>query len=276
MKKTFDAKNSLELEIRGGLGNQLFQLVGAISQAKRLGVDLIVNESALRRHSDYTRQNWVKYLELDQLTKDTEIKWKSDTKLLSRFKSRNQLQVDEETVINLKSVSGNLRFRGWFQESKFPLSLDIAKDSLQPKSISTRIKIHAENIINSANLCGIHFRFGDFIETSWGVIPEEWYAKVFKELEGSGIEELHIYSDDNEMAREVISKIPQNYRIIFPEQERIFLPHELLWTMRHYQSFVSSNSTLSWWASYLNLGQNSKIYCKWDDHLYLEPWIRLH
>jgi hypothetical protein len=62
VKRTSEAKNSLELEIRGGLGNQLFQLAGALSQAKRLGVGLVVNETALQRHSDYTRQNWIKHL----------------------------------------------------------------------------------------------------------------------------------------------------------------------------------------------------------------------
>ena len=119
-------------------------------------------------------------------------------------------------------------------------------------------------------------RFGDFIETSWGVIPPEWYSKVFKELERSEIEELHIYSDDIEMAQEMISGIPHSLKINFPEQDETFLPHELFWTLRHYQNFVSSNSTLSWWASFLNLAQNPKIYCKWEDHLFLEPWIRLN
>ena len=276
VKRTSEVKNSLELEIRGGLGNQLFQLSGALSQAKRLGVDLVVNETALRRHSDYTRRNWVKHLDLDQLSKGTEITWKTDTKLVAVFNRRNRLQIDEESLVNLKILTGNLNFRGWFQESKFPLSLDIAKDSLQPISTSDEIRLHVQNFVNSPKVCGIHMRFGDFIDTSWGVIPSEWYTKVFKELEGSGIEELHIYSDDIEMAREVIGGIPHRYKTFFPEQDGTFLPHELFWTFRHYQNFVSSNSTLSWWASFLNLAQNPKIYCKWEDHLFLEPWIRLN
>jgi hypothetical protein len=240
VKGTSDAKNSLELEIRGGLGNQLFQLAGALSQAKRLGVRLIVNETALRRHTDYTRQNWVKHLELDGLTNGAEINWSTNTRVLARLKGRTRLQVDEESVKNLKNVNGNLHFRGWFQESKFPLSLNIAKDSLQPISTSTRVRLHVERIRDSTKFCGIHMRFGDFIETPWGVIPAEWYTKVFKELEGSGIEELHIYSDDLKMARDVIGKIPHSYKAIFPEQEGTLLPHELFWTMRHYQNFVSS------------------------------------
>ncbi len=276
MKRTFEVKNLLELEIRGGLGNQLFQLAGALSQAKRLGADLVINETALRRHSDYTRQNWVKLLELDQFTKGTEIMWRTDARLLAPFKKRNRLQIDEESVVNLKNLTGNLHFRGWFQESKFPLSLNIEKHSLHPISTSGEIKLHVKNIVNSVNVCGIHMRFGDFIDTSWGVIPSEWYTKILKELERSGVEELHVYSDDIEMAREVLEGIPHGYRIIFPEQHGTFLPHELFWTFRHYQNFVSSNSTLSWWASFLNLNQNPKIYCKWEDHLFLKPWIRLN
>jgi len=276
MKPTSEAKNSLVLEIRGGLGNQLFQLAGAISQAKRLGASLIVNETALQKHSDYTRQNWVKHLELDQLFTSVEIRWITDTKFLTHFKKRKRLQVDEETIVGLERLSGDLQFRGWFQESRFPLSLDITKNSLQPISISDEVKLNVENVTNSTKLCGIHMRFGDFIETPWGVIPSEWYTKVLKELETSGIEELHIYSDDIEMARRVIAGVPNGFRTVFPEQRGTFLPHELFWILRHYQNFVSSNSTLSWWASFLNVSQNPRIYCKWDNHLFLEPWTRLN
>jgi hypothetical protein len=276
VKRTSEAKNSLVLEIRGGLGNQLFQLAGAISQAKRLGAGLIVNETALYRHSDYTRQNWVKHLELDQLSSGTDIRWIMDTKLMTYFNKRKRIQVDEETIVSLKSLTGDLQFRGWFQESRFPLSLNIAKSSLQPISTSDEVNLHIENVVNSTKLCGIHMRFGDFIETSWGVIPSEWYTKVLKELKGSGIEELHIYSDDVEMARQMIECVPHGFKIVFPEQTGTFLPHELFWILRHYQNFVSSNSTLSWWASFLNVSQNPRIYCKWDNHLFLDPWTRLN
>lgn len=186
------------------------------------------------------------------------------------------MQVDEETIVNLKRLTEDLQFRGWFQESRFPLSLDISKNSLQPISISDEVNLHIENVVNSTKLCGIHMRFGDFIETPWGVIPSEWYTKVLQELETNGIEELHIYSDDLGMARQIIECVPHGFKIVFPEQSKTFLPHELFWILRHYQNFVSSNSTLSWWASFLNVSQNPRVYCKWDNHLFLEPWIKLN
>ena len=91
----------LQLSMRGGLGNQLFQLCGAITLARKLQARLEVNETALKRHKDPSRQNWVHHLDLTNLIGDTKINWVSD-KRINLFKTRTLFnQIEEIDIVNL-------------------------------------------------------------------------------------------------------------------------------------------------------------------------------
>ena len=264
---------SLQLFIRGGLGNQLFQLSGAIFHAKRLSATLIVDETALINHHDFTRRNWVSKLDLSNFLGNKDIQWVSSHKF--RFHRRKYQEISEEALLSLTTMSSNLNLRGWFQESYFPLNLNIEKNALTPKSISNNIKNFVDEISNNSGLVGIHMRFGDFATTSWGILPNNWYRRAFNELDLLGISHVHIYSDDIGVAEKLLQELPHRFTYSFPENSEILLPHELLWIMRQYETFVSSNSTLSWWASYLNVNPDPTIFCPWENHLYLKPWIKL-
>lgn len=264
---------SLQLFIRGGLGNQLFQLSGAIFHAKRLSANLIVDETALINHHDFTRRNWVSKLDLSNFLGNKDIQWVSSHKF--RFQRRKYQEISEEALLTLTTMPSNMNLRGWFQESYFPLNLNIEKNALTPKSISINTKNFVDEISNNSDLAGIHMRFGDFATTSWGILPNNWYRRAFNELDILGISHVHIYSDDIGVAEKLLQELPHRFTYSFPENCGILLPHELLWIMRQYKTFVSSNSTLSWWASYLNVNPDPTILCPWESHLYLKPWIKL-
>jgi hypothetical protein len=268
-------KQNLQLFIRGGLGNQLFQLTGALFHANRLSANLIVNETALINHRDFTRKNWVSKLDLDSLTGNTDIKWVTNRRINLSFQKRNFQEINEEDLFQLTNMKCNLSFRGWFQTSYFPLNLKFDKNALRPNLISSATKNYVSEISNSADLAGIHMRFGDFAETSWGILSRDWYAKAFTELEKLGIRHVHIYSDEIDVANKLLIEIPHSFSFSFPESSGTLLPHELLWLMRQYGTFLSSNSTLSWWASFLNKNENPTILCPWEENLYLNPWVKI-
>ena len=118
-------------------------------------------------------------------------------------------------------------------------------------------------------------RLGDFHGTSWGVLPISWYGKIFEELNTLGDFHIHIYSDDIKGANEITQMLSPKFEFSFPERDRKLPPHELLWALRNYNTFVSSNSSLSWWASYLNTTENPRIYSAWSEHLHISPWIKV-
>jgi hypothetical protein len=274
-KEMKEESQNLQLFIRGGLGNQLFQLSGALFHANRLSSNLIVNETALIEHRDFTRKNWVSTLDLVSLTGNTEIKWVTNRRINLSVRKKDFEEINEEALFDITSMKKNLSFRGWFQASYFPLNLKLDKNSLKPKSISDTTKNYVNEISNSANLAGIHMRFGDFAETTWGTLSKDWYAKAFNELENLGIRHAHIYSDEIDVAKKLIAELPHSFSFSFPESSGTLLPHELLWLMRQYDTFLSSNSTLSWWASFLNKNDNPTILCPWEENLYLNPWVKI-
>jgi hypothetical protein len=270
-------KNSnLQLFIRGGLGNQLFQLSGALFHAKRLSANLIVNETALINHSDFTRKNWVSELDLSNFLENNDIEWVSSKRFNVGFRRRKYQEISEEALLTLTKIPTNLSLRGWFQTSYFPLNLKLGTNALTPKLLSSEVKCFVEDISKTVNLAGIHMRFGDFAATSWGVLSREWYERAFNELDNLGISHVHIYSDEISVAEKLLLEIPHHFSYSFPESRGDFLPHELLWVMRQYKTFISSNSTLSWWASFLNTNVDPTIFCPWEEHLYLKPWLKIN
>ena len=265
----------LQLSMRGGLGNQLFQLCGAITLARKLQARLEVNETALKRHKDPSRQNWVHHLDLTNLIGDTKINWVSD-KRIKLFKTRTLFnQIEEIDIVNLTKMETNLAFRGWFQDKQFVEGLKLTKNSLRPQEITTNFLPPNNSMTSNKDIGAIHMRLGDFHGTSWGVLPISWYEKIFEELNTHGDFHIHIYSDDIDGANEITQKLSPKFEFSFPERDRKLPPHELLWALRNYNTFVSSNSSLSWWASYLNITENPRIYSVWSEHLHINPWIKV-
>ena len=267
---------NLQLFIRGGLGNQLFQLSGALFHAKRLSANLIVNETALANHPDNTRKNWVSKLDLSNFLENKDIDWVSSNRFNVSFRRRKYQDISEEALLTLEKMPTNLSLRGWFQTSYFPLNLELEKNALTPKLLSSEFKDFVEEISKTVYLAGIHMRFGDFAATPWGILSRNWYERVFNELDNRGISHVHIYSDEIGVAKKLLLEIPHRFSYSFPESNGDFLPHELLWVMRQYKTFVSSNSTLSWWASFLNTNEDPTIFCPWEEHLYLKPWMKIN
>jgi len=265
----------LKLKIRGGLGNQLFQLSGALFHAKRLSTQLIVDETALKTHKDISRQNWVKKLDLSGLASSTEIKWMSDSRIKIPFYKTGFDNIEEDSLATVERLEKSLCFRGWFQQKVFPEKLLISKKDLVPIEISTVTKQIISEISNLDGVAGMHMRFGDFKGTTWGILSSDWYGRVVKKLEENGISHVHVYTDDIATADKILDDIPHKFSISFPEKDSNLKPDELFWILRQYKTFVSSNSTLAWWASYLNINSNPRIYCPWGDNLFIEPWIKL-
>ena len=270
-----DADHYLKLFMRGGLGNQLFQFSGAIFYAKRFSAKLIVNETALVRHLDSSRQNWIARLNISSVTEKMEVAWETDKRMLRSFHGKSFQKIEEDELANLITLENNLSFRGWFQYSSYPTKLSIDRNAFSPLYIPENVLQQTIEIRKSPEIAGIHMRFGDFKGTSWGTLSKNWYEKAFRKLEENGVTYVHIFTDEIDVAREMISGISNKFSVEFPEAKRNLDPDALLWILRHYKTFVSSNSTLSWWASYLNLNEEPIIYCPWGENLFLAPWIKI-
>lgn len=267
----------LTLHLRGGLGNQLFQATAASFFADRLKVDVILDDSAIIRHRDKSRRTWLRRMDIQRLFNNEKMEWKPfGLSLLSSTLSLPKdgtVELNESDLLQLYELDRDIHVADWFQKAKY---VEAVKPGLYPEdSAEIRNNVNEEiyRIRNSDGLGAIHIRLGDFRQTQWGVLSGEWYVQALRKLiDRRELRRIDCYSDEIDAAREILKPLNKKVVIQYPEEKFKFLPHELLWTLSTYQSLISSNSSLSWWASYLNRTKNPLILCDWGDDLFLERW----
>lgn len=269
----------LKLHLRGGLGNQLFQATAASFFADKLKAGVILDDSAIIRHRDKSRRTWLRRMDIQRLFSNEKMEWKpfglswlSSTMRLPRDR---RMALNESDLLHLSELNRDIHVADWFQKAKY---VEVVNPRLYAEDSADLRKCVNEEISrigNSVGLGAIHIRLGDFRQTQWGVLSGNWYVQaLFKLIETRELQRIDCYSDEVDAAREILKPLDRKVVIQYPEEKFKLMPHELLWTLSSYESFVSSNSSLSWWASYLNRTKNPLIFCDWGDNLFLQRWER--
>jgi hypothetical protein len=270
---------TLILNLRGGLGNQIFQAFGGAHFANKLGAKLLLDDSGIINHKDYTRRSWLREFSLEGLFPEISMSWRKKpmAQILSRIPRNMELSssLEEIELIKLDSIKRKIKIHDWFISTKY-----------LPETKSKLLKDYVHNLSPTASnfalakgsmqdSASIHIRLGDFKQTPWGTLSPEWYRSALLRLAELGVREVDCYSDDLQDAKKMLQGLEAQITIRFPEEHNVLLPHELLFVMSNYRYFVSSNSTLSWWASYFNSRKNSVILSNWGDELHLTGWWKV-
>lgn len=270
-------RNSITILLRGGLGNQLFQVTAGAFFAKKLKTKLILDDTASKRHNDETRRTWLRKICLQNLFTDLQLEWENPlfahwkaSKLGKRGKRIKTL--DETQVKELVSLNRSLVLSDWFQSNLYLPSDRLIFNEDHLRDARKFVLERARDVRSQEFSAAIHIRLGDFKKTSWGILPRKWYQNAVLSLIDTGISSLDCFSDDIFEAREILKDIGVSIKINFVEENVKLMPHELLFLMSQYRYFISSNSTLSWWSSYLNQRENSEIICPWSERLILPSW----
>jgi len=266
----------ITVKLRGGLGNQLFQFFAGAYYARKFESQLKLDGSALFRHKDITRRAWIQKIDLQNYFPDLQISWKVSPKI--QFARKNlggndrSPYLEEKDLEVIKSLDFNINVFDWFHSKKYaPIEKRILlikeRESIHPhvQGFCKELKIRKDS-------AAIHIRLGDFKNTSWGTLSSEWYSKSIEQLARSEVREVDCYSDDINDAKEILKPLTKSFVFNFPETKSSFEPHELLFALSNYKYFVSSNSTLSWWASYFNTIDEQRILCSWGSHLLVDGW----
>ncbi len=268
----------VRLKLRGGLGNQLFQYIAAAFYARKFDSRLLIDDSGIYRHRDKSRTAWLREIDYIETFGFMNVEWISNSgRMYSRFKNRieaNEIVNDENSLKSVQKISRNIVIHDWFINKHYVEEFQQGNPNgaLKRSELKLRNSLSVENSILSGKKAALHIRLGDFKNTSWGTLPLDWYLARVRSLEKAGIEELDCYSDELFLLKEIIGewKLDLNFR--FPEEKSPLNPHELLFVLSRYSTFISSNSSLSWWASYFNPDSNAKVLCNWQESLRLENW----
>lgn len=166
------------------------------------------------------------------------------------------LGVSDETDKNFEISRIN---RGYFQNSNYVLENEnYLRSRLHEvlKTVSRRSKKLPVIQSNYPEYQLIHVRLGDYQNSEFGVISPESYKHLLNP-------KLPVLICTNGSETEVLQIVKIPTAIVFDATE--LNPWETLSLMRDAEIFIGVNSTLSWWGSFLAIGQGNKSYLpdKW-------------
>jgi hypothetical protein len=280
-------EKSTELVLAGGLGNQLFQIAGALSVCKPSPIYLY---RQLGKTSDIHGENISQILNWDGFRESTQNRNILKTKYISlalrlsgmRFSKwheyilRSFLEISglflfwRRVYINRLPDDSKLRNRiliGYFQdthEDRMISSLGFHKYLNQPKLME--IGRVPKGIFDAKSLV-IHVRGGDYAnENAIGLLgPDYFESAITKCLSLTKIESYFIFTNDLEMCKKVIPTEILKVATIYSAGETTAL--QSLLAMSHAKNIILSNSTFSWWSAYLGERTINNV-------IYPEPWFK--
>jgi len=254
----------ISCNLKGGLGNQMFQISTTLSLSYENNVkccfDFNKSKTILQGNpSSYYKNNVFKKLcnkEINLTPTYVEpffhykkITFTSDMILDGYFQSEKYFKKYRDKILDIFDCTNEIKEKLF---SKYP-------------------------ILNDENTCSLHIRRGDYIKLNeYHVVLDLDYYKNAIEIIGD--KNFFIVSDDISWCKTNLNFIDN---VIFCENEFDF---EDLYLMSFCKNNIISNSSFSWWGGWLNKNNSKKVIApkKWfgtknshliTEDLYCENWI---
>jgi hypothetical protein len=229
--------------LMGGLGNQMFQISKAVSESLEHGLQPeFLKDAFIPMHgnqpTNYLTNIFrnIKFVDfLPPRLRVSEPTW-----------SYTDLNVNYTTPIE---------FYGYFQSSKnFKGHRDKIRELFSPTDdFKKKIQSIYPEVFYKRSV-SLHVRRGDYLGISdWLPVIDKTYIDKCLEVIGE-YDKLFIFSNDKKWCEKNLDYV--NSEIISDLYD-----YEELWMMSLCNINIMSNSSFSWWGSYLNINENKKIYC---------------
>jgi hypothetical protein len=254
---------SLRIGLKGGLGNQLFQFAHGVDTALVSNLPILFYWDQVTSEINTPREFELNFLniELDKyyrVYKDNieglvfkTIDHERNFLTLKKIHRQENFHFTKDLPIKknrINSVSGYWQGEIFFKKNH----VDIVK------YINSNLMTANEFKTKHQKVAGIHLRFGDYyysnkINEVHGVISIDYLKRATDLMLENGINTFHLYTDSLEISSEYIAKIDPVLNIEFM---KLGTPLADLAGLSSHDSIIGSNSSFSWWASYL--GYNKK------------------
>lgn len=269
------------LLLKGGLGNQLFQLSAAMSLSSA-EIHLLISpeqkEQLLLDQFLVPSSNLIKSVKVSGLTEkllnaSLGISGAENTGSI-RFQRRMlsslllKVMPDVESVhistglgfSNVSQSFGEMLLVGYFQSYRYIADTKVHSllMSLRPKRVSSEFEYFSK-IAGNTEILVVHVRRGDYRkENTFGLLSRDYYRKAIElATQQKKYDEIWIFSDELQSAREIVPKdFHKNLR--YPE-EMIHDRSETFELMRLGSGYVIANSSFSWWAATLSKSPNCHV-----------------
>jgi hypothetical protein len=229
--------------IKGGLGNQLFQIFALISYCIDNDYNYVF---------PYNMEKWDKRISnwdslLSELKKNT----------CSNALLRNIPIYQENNFVynKIPIFNNNIRLNGYFQsEMYFKDNYNHIVDLLKIREKQYELK----DKINRVNSISLHFRMGDFGNIHHPILPDSYYINALKYIiHYTNKSDWNIYYACEKNDELIVNKRVNNIKNQFNNLNFIIIDHnnkdwEQLLIMSLCEHNIIANSTFSWWAAYFN------------------------
>lgn len=264
----------IEVELVGGLGNQLFGYYAGLYYSIKNSGHLTLNYNNI--HTYFEKESNIRAFKLSDHQTRLDPKHNASYRMLSR-KIRDKILLDfpqAEKIIyprtflvgdeiefqqELNSHKKKILLRGYFGDFSYFKYCKKYFENPTLISPSESFKYLSEEA-RSLKPIMLHIRRGDYVDHAgtYGLLSERYYSQAItlaKKLTGSDL--VWVFSDETERARKTLSKIDGKFR--FVEDESILSPPESLVLQSQGGANITANSTFSAWAAALNSDNVPKI-----------------
>jgi len=275
--------------LTGGLGNQLFQIAGALSNSTEPihVVSCLGEPRTFRGNIEISQLDFSGEILFEKCNKDHRVAKRIFALLISSATRRKSLQENIFSRIALAAlgaivfsfqlrhlvyprVSTGVGFDSKFETRKgnfFVGYFQTYKMSERSKSIIAKALNHSPSLesiqLGDTPDLVIHSRLGDYKEeANFGVLGLDYFSKAISLLDRDNeLEKIWLFSDEPESAFELMPRDVHNaIEVIGCEEDA---PLEVLRAMMSGHSFVISNSTFSWWAAFLGNARQVVVPSPW-------------
>lgn len=286
------------VQLKGGLGNQLFQYAAGCSLAAHHGVPVKVDIAELfeKKHTTDTARAF----DLEKFNCNPVVASATDIaavlpsgirKWTDKLKTCYKRQDYKEAAFSFDTgffKSGNhIYLRGYRQSEQYFKPVEaLIRQQFEIKPVYTDpVKALSDNL-KSHNAVAVHIRRKDYLSPAYskihGALPAAYYNSAARLIAGKTDQPVfYIFSDDPEWVK-------ANFNIGLPV---VFITNEmspsaitdfhLISSCRHQ---VIANSTFSWWAAWLNTSPGKMVVApqRWFNEaahdttdLLPQSWIRI-
>lgn len=294
------------LKLNGGLGNQMFQYAFARYLQELYGEPIRICTVGYNKDTsgrEYSLQNfqlediivpprYVQWMDAIVLKLKTILYTRNSEDMLHgennfQILSGKGLYVTNDLFNYYKIVKCNKKNKyisGFYQSEKFFYPVK--------EKIKTYFKINVEpskankqliKELKSCNSVCVHIRRGDYVNTGWtpylSVCNEEYYKSAMDVVASKTKDPIfYVFSNSSEDIQWIKENYHFKYNVRYvdlnnPDYEEI----RLMYSCHH---FILSNSSFSWWASYLTKSKDKIVVApgKWHNMLeakdiYQDDWI---
>ena len=228
--------------LMGGIGNQLFQIAHATCQGFKNNIP-----SKFKPFSYTPMQGSQPPLYFDNVFRNI---------------------VFSDTLPKLKRVTGDyhftnsdfiwdmsIEFYGYYQSSKYFLGYDEKlKELFKPtEEFKDKIEKLYPGVLSSNSL-SLHIRRGDYLNIS-NILPVIDVSYIDESIKQNGdYDTLYVFTQDKEWVKNNL--FYKNMIIV----DNLDFDYEELWMISLCKNNIMSNSSFSWWGSFLNQNNDKKVF----------------